>query len=52
MSVETLVYDVAEDKLLWGGVSETIDPTRVDSAIREIVDKAADEMKKQGLVTK
>jgi hypothetical protein len=51
VSVETLVYSVSQDKLLWGGVSETTDPSKLDSFIHEIVDQAAKEMKKQGLIS-
>jgi hypothetical protein len=50
LSVETLVYSVTAGKLLWRGVSETFDPLRVDSVSRRMVDKAADEMKKAGLI--
>jgi hypothetical protein len=58
LSVETLVYTVAgdertgipADKLLWGGVSETFDPGKFDKVVKEIVDKASDEMKKAGLI--
>lgn len=52
VSVETLVYSVPDGKLIWGGVSETIDPDKVDSFVKEVVDKATDEMKKQGLISK
>ena len=37
VSVETLVYSLPEDKLLWGGVSETTDPNNLDSFIKEVV---------------
>src|SRR5262245_33258524 len=50
VSVETMVYSVTDDKLLWAGVSETIDPGRLDSSIADIVNKAAKEMKKSGLI--
>jgi hypothetical protein len=50
LSVETLVYSVPDEKLLWGGVSETFDPSRLDKTIKEIVDQAAKEMKKAGLI--
>jgi hypothetical protein len=50
VSVETLVYDVPKDRLLWGGVSETTDPKKLDSFIKEIVDQAAKQMKKAGLI--
>jgi hypothetical protein len=51
VSVETLVYQVPTDRLLWGGVSETRDPSKLDSFIKEIVDQAAKEMKKAGLIS-
>jgi hypothetical protein len=51
VSVETLVYSARDEKLLWGGVSETIDPRNLDKFIKEIVKAAGDEMKKAGLVT-
>jgi hypothetical protein len=50
VSVETLVYSVRQDKLLWGGVSETIDPHNLDSFIKDIVKAAGDEIRKAGLV--
>ena len=50
VNVETLVYRVADDKLLWAGVSGTTNPSRVDTFVREIVDEAAKEMRKSGLL--
>jgi hypothetical protein len=50
LSVETLVYSVPDQKLLWGGVSETFDPGKVDSVVKDIVDSAAKEMKKAGMI--
>jgi hypothetical protein len=50
VSVETLVYSLPQDKLLWGGVSETTDPANLDSFIKEIVKKAGDEIRKAGLL--
>ncbi|HEY7371075.1 MAG TPA: hypothetical protein VIF57_02780 [Polyangia bacterium] len=50
VSVETLVYSVKQDKLLWGGVSETTDPQHLDGMIAEIVKAAGKEMRKAGLV--
>lgn len=50
VSVETLVYSVAEDKLLWAGVSGTTNPSNVDAFVKEIVDEAAKEMRKSGLL--
>ncbi len=50
VSVETLVYSVTQDKLLWAGVSETMNPSHVQSMIIELSAVAADEMRKSGLL--
>jgi hypothetical protein len=48
--VETLVYDLNQNKLVWAGSSETMNPSKAESFIRELVDEAAKEMKKQALI--
>jgi hypothetical protein len=50
VSVETLVYSVPRNKLIWAGVSETFEPGKVDKVTKEIVEKATKEMKKDGLI--
>jgi hypothetical protein len=50
VNVETLVYDLKADKLVWAGKSQTTNPDRVDALIKELVAAAAAEMKKQGLI--
>jgi hypothetical protein len=50
VSVETLVYDMKADKLVWAGRSETTNPSRVDTLVKELVAAAANEMRKQGLI--
>jgi len=50
VSVETLVYSVPENKLIWAGVSETFDPGKVDKVTKEIMKEATKEMKKDGLI--
>jgi hypothetical protein len=50
VSVETLVYSLPQDKLLWGGVSETTDPSNLDSFIKEIVKAAGEEIRKAGVL--
>jgi hypothetical protein len=47
--VETLVYSVPLDKLLWGGVSTTVNPKGVPSYLKSLVKAAVAEMRKQGL---
>jgi hypothetical protein len=48
--VETLVFSVSRDKLLWAGTAETKDPDRLQDFVKDVVDEAADEMKKMKLV--
>jgi hypothetical protein len=60
LSVETLVYSlggderqgVPADKMLWGGVSETFAPDKLDAVVEEIVNEATKEMQKAGLIQK
>jgi hypothetical protein len=48
--VETLVYDLKSDKMVWAGQSETLNPSKADGMVKELVDEAANEMRKQGLL--
>jgi hypothetical protein len=48
--VETLVYDLQRDRLVWAGLSETRNPKELQSFIKELVTAAVDEMKKNKLV--
>lgn len=50
VTVETLVYDLTSNQLVWGGRSRTVDPSKLSSFLREIVDEAAKEMKKAGVI--
>jgi hypothetical protein len=50
VSVETLVYDLGQNKLVWAGQSETTNPSKAESFIRELVDESVKEMTKQGLI--
>jgi len=50
--VETMVYSVPKDLLMWGGVSEDRNPESVDAYIKELVKDGVNEMKKAGLVRK
>jgi len=48
--VETLVYSLPQNKLVWAAQSETTNPSKVGPFIHELVTKAAAEMEKQGLI--
>lgn len=49
VQIETSLYDLKKDKLLWSAVSETINPVSVDHVITGIVDAATRQLKKEGL---
>jgi hypothetical protein len=50
VSVETLVYSLTQDKLLWAGTSKTTNPAKVGPFVSELGEAVANEMTKQGLL--
>lgn len=48
--VETLVYNVTTDKLVWAATSETRDPKTLQDFVKDLVKAAVGEMKKMKLV--
>ena len=46
VTIETLIYDVPKDKLLWAGVSETTNPKGAAMVVSELVTETALEMRK------
>jgi hypothetical protein len=52
VSIETLVFSVPQDKLLWAGVTETINPKDAPRVIKDVVEATVKEMRKQGLARK
>jgi hypothetical protein len=52
VKVETLVYSLEQDQLVWAGVSRTLDPQQVDSFIAELAAAVADQMARDGLLGK
>jgi len=52
VSVETLVYSLSQDKLLWAGTSRTSNPQDVQSLINEVADAVAGQMSRQGLIAR
>jgi hypothetical protein len=49
-TVETRIYSVAEDKLLWSATTETYNPSNVRDNIRDIAKVIGDELRKEKLV--
>jgi hypothetical protein len=52
VSIETLVFSVPQDKLLWAGVTESINPKDASRIIKDVVEATVKEMRKQGLARK
>ncbi len=52
LSIETLVYSIERDELIWAGMSETINPKDVRKFVKQLIDAAGKEMRKAGLVRK
>lgn len=48
--VETLVYSVTQDKLLWAGRSKTTNPSNVAKFVKELATAAAKEMRESGFI--
>jgi hypothetical protein len=48
--IETLVFSVPADKLLWAGVTETTNPKDAATVIGDVVEATVKEMTKQGLL--
>lgn len=51
VGVETLLYDLKADKLVWAGQSETMNPSKAESFVRELIGAVGDELQKDGLVS-
>jgi hypothetical protein len=50
VSVETLVYSLKQNKLVWSGQSRTTNPEGVNELVKQLSAEAAAELEKQGLI--
>lgn len=50
--VETCIYSIPQDKLLWSGRSQTADPSSVSALVKEVAGEARKILNSQGLVAK
>ena len=48
--IQTNIYSVSEGKLLWSGVSKTMNPSNVKSLVADVVRDVAGTLRKQGLL--
>jgi len=52
VSIETLIYSLNKDKLMWAGTSRTSNPEGLASLVTEVADSVANELRKQGLIAR
>ena len=50
VTIETLVYSLAQNQLVWGGQSKTTNPANVRRVIEDTAKRVADELVRQGLL--
>jgi hypothetical protein len=52
VTIETMIYAVADGSLMWASVSEKTNPKGAGPLIKELVKDVSGEMKKEGLIAK
>ena len=52
ITLETLIYSIDKDELLWAGRSESTNPKDIKKFVKDLVDEAGKQMRKAGLVKK
>lgn len=50
--IETMVYSVNPNKLLWAGTTKTVNPDKVNKAVDDIADVIVAKMKEDGFLSK
>jgi hypothetical protein len=50
VSVETLIFDLSRDKLVWVATSQTTNPTNVQVLVRDLTHASARALRRQGLI--
>src|SRR5215204_4891744 len=50
--IETTIYSINPDKMLWTGVTKTVNPSKVNKTVNEIADVLISKMKEDGFLKK
>lgn len=50
VSIETVIYDLRQNKLVWAGQSKTMNPSDVEGFVNELAKAVGGELRKAGLV--
>jgi hypothetical protein len=48
--VETTVYTINPDKLVWTGTTKTVNPSKIEKTVNDIADVVSEKMKKDGFL--
>jgi hypothetical protein len=51
-SVETLIYDLRQDKLVWASMTQSKNPDTAEEIIKKVISMITDQMRKAGLIKK
>jgi hypothetical protein len=52
VKVETLIYSLEQDQLVWGGVSRTIEPGRIEDFVAELAAAVSKQMAEDGVLAR
>jgi hypothetical protein len=52
VTIETRVYSLKQNKLVWTGQSRTTNPSNVDTVVKQLAAAAAKQLQKEGLIQK
>ncbi len=52
ITLETLIYSIEKDELIWAGRSESTNPKDIRKFVKDLVEAAGKELRKSGLVKK
>lgn len=52
VSIETVIYDLRRNKLLWGGQSRTMNPSDIESFLKELATAVSEELRKSNLIVR
>ena len=50
VGVQTLLYDLSKNELVWAGQSETMNPSKAESFMRDLLQAVGNELQKAGLI--
>ena len=50
VGVQTLLYDLSKNELVWAGQSETMNPSKAESFLRDLLQAVGNELQKAGMI--